>query len=151
MASYTNNDIRSALQKHISSLPGLTKYIVYDNVLFDAENPNPEDPTERATEYISTEYIPTINVPAVRGVNPQLYYQGIFTVTVFIGEGTGVFKAENYATIITEGFKATSGISYTNLSGEKISVSIRYVERQRGLVDTPWYFIPINIGWYIYN
>jgi hypothetical protein len=30
-------------------------------------------------------------------------------------------------------------------------VSIDYTERAQGLLDTPWYYIPITIGWYIYN
>ena len=26
-----------------------------------------------------------------------------------------------------------------------------YAERQQGFLDAPWYYVPINIGWYVYN
>jgi hypothetical protein len=52
---------------------------------------------------------------------------------------------------VIDAFAATTDISFTNGDAETIIVSIDYAERQQGMVDSPWYFVPINIGWYIYK
>ena len=135
------NDIRAALESKLSTTSGLPA-IAYENVAFE--------PTT-GTSFLKVQYLPTVTRPAVRGLNPQLRYQGVFSVTVFAPEGKGPATADDYANKVIDAFAATTDISFTNGDAETIIVSIDYAERQQGMVDSPWYFVPINIGWYIYN
>jgi hypothetical protein len=136
-----HNDIRAALETHISTTANLPN-IAYENVVFE--------PTT-GTSFIRVQYLPTVTRPAVRGLNPQLRYQGVFAVTVFTPEGNGPSTADDYVNKVINAFQATTDISFTNSQSETIKVSIDYAERQQGLIDSPWYYVPINIGWYIYK
>jgi hypothetical protein len=136
-----HNDIRAALETHISTTANLPT-IAYENVAFE--------PTT-GTSFIRVQYLPTVTRPAVRGLNPQLRYQGVFAVTVFTPEGNGPSTADDYVNKVINAFQATTDISFTNAQSETIKVSIDYAERQQGLIDSPWYYVPINIGWYIYK
>ena len=135
------NDIRAALESKLSTTSGLPA-IAYENVAFE--------PTT-GTSFLKVQYLPTVTRPAVRGLNPQLRYQGVFSVTVFAPEGKGPATADDYANKVIDAFAATTDISFTNGDAETIIVSIDYAERQQGMIDSPWYFVPINIGWYIYK
>ena len=135
------NDIRAALESHLDGTSGLPS-IAYENVAFE--------PTT-GTSFLKVQYLPTVTRPAVRGLNPQLRYQGIFAVTVFTPEGKGPAAADDYSNKVIDAFAATTDISFTNGDAETIKVSIDYAERQQGIIDSPWYFVPINIGWYIYK
>ena len=136
-----HNDIRAALETHISTTANLPT-IAYENVAFE--------PTT-GTSFIRVQYLPTVTKPAVRGLNPQLRYQGVFYVTVATPEGNGPSTADDYANKVINAFQATTDISFTNAQSETIKLSIDYAERQQGLIDSPWYYVPINIGWYIYK
>jgi len=136
-----HNDIRAALETHISTTANLPD-IAYENVAFE--------PTT-GTSFIRVMYLPTVTRPAVRGLNPQLRYQGVFAVTVFTPEGNGPSTADGYVNKVINAFQATTDISFTNAQSETIKLSIDYAERQQGLIDSPWYYVPINIGWYIYK
>jgi len=136
-----HNDIRAALETHISTTADLPD-IAYENVAFE--------PTT-GTSFIRVMYLPTVTRPAVRGLNPQLRYQGVFAVTVFTPEGNGPSTADGYVNKVINAFQATTDISFTNAQSETIKLSIDYAERQQGLIDSPWYYVPINIGWYIYK
>jgi len=136
-----HNDIRAALETHISTTANLPD-IAYENVAFE--------PTT-GTSFIRVQYLPTVTRPAVRGLNPQLRYQGVFAVTVFTPEGNGPSTADGYVNKVIDAFQATTDIPFTNAESETIKLSIDYAERQQGLIDSPWYYVPINIGWYIYK
>ena len=154
--------IRAALESHLSNISGLPD-IAYENV--------PYEPTT-GQSFIKAAYIPVVRRPAVRGLNPQQEYRGIFSLNVYAPEGTGPAACEDIAEKLLEGFEATTDISFDGLSdslltesggnlllesGDEIlidsvtKVSIDYAERDLALVDAPWYLIPVNIGWYIYN
>ena len=156
------NDIRAALESHLAGTSGLPS-IAYENVAFE--------PTT-GTSFLKVQYLPTVTRPAVRGLNPQLRYQGIFSVTVFAPEGKGPKEAGDYVNTVIDAFAATTSIYWSipedrilleseaflllesggkTLIDGVINVSIDYAERQQGIIDSPWYFVPINIGWYIYN
>ena len=136
-----HNDIRAALETHISTTANLPT-IAYENIAFE--------PTT-GTSFIRVQYLPTVTRPSVRGLNPQLRYQGVFAVTVFTPEGNGPSTADDYVNKVIDAFQATTDISFTNAQSETIKLSIDYAERQQGLIDSPWYYVPINIGWYIYK
>jgi len=134
------NDIRAALENKLANTASLPSDIAYENVSFS--------PTT-GTDYLQTFFIPTSRRPAVRGLNPQQRYQGIFSVNVYTPEGNGPATADSLANTILEAFEATTKISYTG--DETITVSIDYAERQQGFLDAPWYYVPVSIGWYCYN
>jgi len=131
-----HSDIRAALESKLSNISGIPP-IAYENV--------PYDPTT-GDSFIKSAYVPTLRRPAVRGLNPSQRYQGIFVVTVYCAEGNGPGVADGIANTVIENFEAATDVSLNNFN-----VSIDYAERQQGFLDTPWYYIPINIGWYIYN
>ena len=136
-----HNDIRAALETHISTTADLPT-VAYENVVFE--------PTT-GTSFLRVQYLPTVTRPAVRGLNPQLRYHGVFAVPVFTPEGNGPSTADDYVNKVINAFQATTDISFTNAQSETIKLSIDYAERQQGLIDSPWYYVPINIGWYIYK
>ena len=157
-----HKDIRAALEVHLSNQSGLPS-IAYENVPFS--------PTT-GQSYIQCRYIPTLRRPAVRGLNHQQRSDGVFQMLVYSPEGTGPATAEGYVDTLLEAFEATTHIYWDIVderllteqeafivteSGSKllatnaISVSIDYAERQQGFLDTPWYYIPVDIGWYTYK
>jgi hypothetical protein len=81
-----NNDIRAALESKLANTSGLPN-IAYENVSFS--------PTT-GTGFLQTAYIPTLRRPAVRGLNPQQRYQGVFVVTAYAPEGNGPKVANDY-------------------------------------------------------
>ena len=131
-----HSDIRAALESKLANIAGIPP-IAFDNV--------PYDPTT-GTSFIKSSYIPVTRVPAVRGLNPSQLYKGFYSVTVYCPEGNGPGVADGIANTVIENFEAATDVSLNNFN-----VSIDYAERQQGFLDTPWYYIPINIGWYIYN
>jgi|TARA_R110000824_G_scaffold55338_1_gene152557 hypothetical protein len=131
-----HSDIRAALESKLANIAGIPP-IAFDNV--------PYDPTT-GTSFIKSSYIPVTRVPAVRGLNPSQLYKGLYSVTVYCPEGNGPGVADGIANTVIENFEAATDVSLNNFN-----VSIDYAERQQGFLDTPWYYIPINIGWYIYN
>ena len=129
-------EIRAALETHLSSVTGLPQ-VAYENVPFN--------PTT-GVSYIQVFYIPTSRRPAVRGTSPQQRYEGIFAINCYAPEGSGPAAAETIAENVMTAFEATTSITLNN-----ITVSIDYSEVEQGLLDSPWFMVPVNIGWYAYN
>jgi hypothetical protein len=124
------NDIRAALETRLSNISNIPS-IAYENVPFDPVV---------GTSYVQSKFVPTLRRSAVMGSpNPQQRYQGLYAVTPHTPEKLGPSVADD------------TDISFTNSSNETIIVSIDYAERQQGFLDSPWYYVPINIGWYIYK
>ena len=140
MANDIYNTIRAALETKLSTTLVGTD-IAYENVAFS--------PTT-GTLSVKPTFIPTVTQPATRGLNPQLLYQGVFNVMVNAPEGSGPSLADTTCNTITNAFAATTDVSIV-VGADTYIVRIRYAERQQGRIDTPWYSVPINIGWYIYN
>ena len=140
MANDIYDSIRAALETKLVSTLGAVP-IAYENVAFE--------PTT-GTLFVKPVFIPTTTQPATRGSSPQLLYQGVFNVTVYAPEGNGPSQADNSCNTITNAFAATTDISFV-VGSDTYIVHVRYAERQQGRIDTPWYTVPVNIGWYIYN
>jgi hypothetical protein len=157
-----NRKIRAALETHLSTISGLP-YIAYENV--------PYEPTT-GQSFIRVAYMPTLRRPAVRGLNPQQEYRGLLALNVYAPEGSGPAVCEDIVEKLFNAFEATTDIFYDNVtdliltesegrllleSGDSILVEnvtrvcIDYAERSIGMTDAPWYLIPVNIGWFIYN
>jgi len=135
-----NRKIRAALETHLSTISGLPD-IAYENV--------PYEPTT-GQSFIRVAYMPTVRRPAVRGLNPQQEYRGLLALNVYAPEGSGPAVCEDIVEKLLEGFEATTDITY-NDGSDDYAVCIDYAERSIGITDAPWYLIPVNIGWFIYN
>lgn len=129
------DDIRSALEVKLNSVTDVPS-IAWENLSFS--------PTT-GQAYLKPRLIPTRREPAVRGLNPQMYYQGVFRIECYVPEGNGPSAADDLADKIIEAFEATTDV------GSSTIVSIRYAEREQGELDGAFFMIPVNIGWYIYR
>ena len=130
------DDIRSAFEVALNDVTDVPS-IAWENVSFT--------PTA-GQSYVKPRLLPTRREPAVRGTNPQMYYQGVFRVECYVPEGNGTAAGDDLADKIIEAFEAT-----TDLSHNTTFVSIRYAERELGEIDGAFYMIPVNIGWYCYK
>lgn len=130
------DDIRAALEVKLSTVADVPS-IGWENAQFSPTTGQP---------YVKPRLMPTRREPAVRGTNPQMYYQGIFRIECYVPEGAGPSAGDDLADKIMEAFEATTDVS----QGSTI-VSIRYAEREMAEIDGPFYMIPVNIGWYIYK
>tara|TARA_R110002020_G_scaffold148803_7_gene324885 strand:+ start:44 stop:469 length:426 start_codon:yes stop_codon:yes gene_type:complete len=135
------SNLRAALETHLTNISGIPD-IAYESVAYE--------PTV-GTSFVECKFRPTIRRPAVRGLNPQQRYQGVFSVTCYTPEGTGPAAADDLAKKVIDAFEATTDISYTNSDPETFILSIEYAEREQGFVDSPWYHVRVSIGWYIYH
>jgi len=122
-----------------TTLVGVTDIpdIAWENVTF---NPTTSEP------FVKARFAPTIREPAVRGLNPQMYYQGVFVVDVYVPEGVGPSVGDDIADSIIEAFDAPNDLTVNG-----VAITIRYAERELGTIEGAYYTIPVNIGWLIYN
>ena len=134
-------DIRAALEVRLSNVSGIPE-IAYENVNYT--------PTTN-TSFVVPRMVPVSRRPAVRGINPQKRYDGIFRVSCYVAEGNGPAAADDLANLVIDAFDATTDISYTNSDTETIIVSIDYAERNEGRPVDNWYEVVVDIGWYIYS
>jgi len=130
------DDIRAALEVKLGSITDVPS-IGWENLQFSPTTGQP---------YLKPRLIPTRREPAVRGINPQMYYQGIFRIECYVPEGVGPAAGDDLADKIMEAFEATTDVGQAGTI-----VSIRYAEREQAEIDGPFYMIPVNIGWYIYK
>tara|TARA_R100001086_G_C11828917_1_gene256139 strand:- start:182 stop:589 length:408 start_codon:yes stop_codon:yes gene_type:complete len=130
------DDIRKTLEVTLNSISGLPQ------VIWENTNVNPTT----GTTFIRPTVIPVTREPAHRGLNPQMYYTGLFRLDCFVDEGNGPAEADTIANTLIEAFEATTDITY-----DSVIVSIRNAERQQGIKDGAWYIVPVLISWYIYN
>ena len=131
-----HKSIRSALETQLANVSG-SPQIAYEGVSFV--------PTT-GTSYLQVLFAPVSRRPAVRGLNPQQRYDGLFSINCYAPEGHGPAVADTLAKNVINAFEAT-----TSLTSNNINVSIDYAERQQGFLDSPWYFVPVSIGWYAYT
>ena len=130
------DDIRAALETTLSSVTDVPS-VGWENVQFSPTTGQP---------YVKPRLIPTRREPAVRGTNPQMFYQGVFRVECYVPEDSGPSAGDELADKIIDAFEATTDVSYSGTI-----VSIRYAEREMAEIDGPFYMIPVNIGWDIYK
>lgn len=135
MADVTK-DIRRAFETTLNAISGIP-VIAWENVSIDPETDSP---------YIEPRLVPTIRRPAVRGPNPQMYYQGYYLVDVYAPKDKGPDEADTIASTIIDTFEATTDITYNS-----VEVSIRYAERDLGIKEGSFYKISVRLGYYTYN
>lgn len=156
------NDIRACLDTHLSGTTGIPT-IARQNVPFE--------PTT-GTSYIKADLIPTLRRPAVRGLNPQQRYDGLYSILICTPEGLGSGAGYDIADLLLDRFNATTDIVYTNpfdailqeggddllledssrlLLGSPTIVTIDYSEVRTSFLDSPFYCTPVTVAWYTYH
>lgn len=129
-------DIRRVFESELAGISSLPP-IAWENIAFDPET---------SEGYLEPQLFPSRREPATRGTSFKTFYQGYYLVRVYSPSGVGPSQADNYASTIIEHFEATSDISQAGTT-----VSIRYAERDSGVKDGAFYYVPVRIGYYIYN
>lgn len=135
----TFNNIRAALESEIANVTNIPSASnrAWENVSF---SPN------TGTTWVRMTLIPGEQRPAHLGTNPQIRYQGLFRIDIFVPEGDGAASADALADNIRDHFNVTDDFS----SGGD-TVRIRYSERGQGRSDPPWYTVPVTVSWYIFT
>jgi len=131
-----NDKIRSVLEARLSSITGIPD-IAWENVKYSPTTGRP---------FVQPLFLPTQQRPSVRGLNPILRYQGIFSVNCFVPEGNGPGAADDLANLIIDSFPAT-----TDLTDGTHYVTIEFAERQQGVLRSPWYMVTVDVDWYSYK
>lgn len=130
------NDIRACLDNHLAGTTGIPT-IARQNVPFE--------PTT-GTSFVKADMIPTSRRPAVRGLNPQKRYDGLYSLLICTPEGLGPGAGYDIADLLLARFDAATDIAYNGFI-----VSIDYSEVRTSFLDSPFYCTPITVGWYIYG
>jgi hypothetical protein len=129
------NDIRACLDTHLSGTVGIPT-IARQNVPFE--------PTT-GTSYVKADMIPTSRRPAVRGLNPQQRYDGLYSLLICTPEGLGPGAGYDIADLLLARFEAT-----TDISNAGLTISVDYSEVRTSFLDSPFYCTPITVAWYCY-
>jgi len=130
------NDIRACLDTHLSGTVGIPS-IARQNVPFE--------PTT-GTPFVKADLVPTSRRPAVRGLNPQQRYDGLYSLLICTPEGLGPGAGYDIADLLLDRFNATTDISNTGLI-----ISVDYSEVRTSFLDSPFYCTPVTVGWYVYK
>jgi hypothetical protein len=153
--------IRIALENKLNSISGIPP-IAWENVDYVRTS---------GTSFIEPMMMPTLREPAHRGLNPQMYYRGVFRINIYTPRSQGASAGETIAETIISNFEATTDIITEEndslltqdddllllQSGDEIVlngltvVSIEYADQEQGIPDGSFYVIPLNVGYYIYN
>lgn len=129
-------NIRKVFEEILANIPGVPA-IAWENVSFEPTSTEP---------YIQPRLVPTRREPAVRGLNPQMYYQGYYLFEVYVPEGSGPNLADELADTLITTFEATTDIT----DGTTI-IPLRYAERDLGTKEGAYYVVPVRVGWYVYH
>jgi len=130
------SEIRATFEKTLSDTTGIPT-VAWENVSF-----NPDS----TQSYLKVRMVPTRREPAVRGRNPQMYYQGYFLVECGVPEGSGPSVGDDLADLIMTTFDATDDITYNSTT-----LHIRYSERDLGTQEGSHYCVPVRVGFYLYT
>jgi hypothetical protein len=130
------NDIRACLDSHLTGTSGVPT-IARQNVPFE--------PTT-GTSFVKADLIPTSRRAAVRGLNPQKRYDGLYSLLICTPEGLGSGAGYDIADLLLARFDAATDVTYNGFI-----VSIDYSEVRTSYLDSPFYCTPVTVGWYIYG
>jgi hypothetical protein len=130
------NDIRACLDNRLAGTVGIPA-VAYQNV--------PYEPTT-GTPFIKVNMVPTSRRPAVRGLNPQQRYDGLYSILICTPENMGPGAGYDIADLLLDRFNAATDISFNGLI-----ISVDYSEVRTSFLDSPFYCTPVTIAWYVYN
>lgn len=156
------NQIRAALDTHISSISGLPTVV----------NQNLKYTPSEDTPFITTALVPATIRPAVMGLYPQQRYQGIYQLLICTPQGNGAGLGYGYADTILQHINVSDDISFSPSSDlllmqsgdtlllesgdallldNTIFVTVAYAEVGASYLDTPFYCTPVTISWFTYH
>lgn len=136
------NEIRATLDYRLLSGTGLP-VVSAENVKYN--------PTT-GVAFLKTTLTPTLRRPAVRGLNPQQRYDGIYTILICTPEGSGSGPAYDIADRLLGLFDATTDIEHPNyLITSDVIVHVDFSELDNSFLDSPFFCTPVNVFWYTYN
>ena len=130
------DDIREALDSALAGLSGLPE-VFFRNAPEEDSTPIP---------YLSTRISFTSRRPATRGPNPQHRYEGIYRIIICVPKRSGTGQALRYAEILTQAFDGS-----TDIDGATKTVSIDFTELASDFEQDPYWCIPVDVNWYIYD
>lgn len=133
--------ILAALETTLMTVEGIPD-VAFENVHYS--------PTT-GTPFIRTRFIPIARRNVFLGQQPDgkpydQRYVGLFQLVLNYPESKGQKDTNQMISKIAEKFDATKDIYF-----EDVAVTIRYVERVRGIPDGPWFKTPVNINWHSYT
>lgn len=134
--------IQAALETRVKDIAGVP-YVAYENVKYD--------PTT-GVSHLRTRFIPISRTQKVLGINEDngkpfwLDYQGIFQIVINVPESQGSKETNDLVNNICDTFETA-----TDLEFEDVFVTIKKVERTRGINETPWFKTSVNIHWYSHS
>ena len=131
----------AALENRVKELEDLPQ-VAFENSIFVPKTNTP---------YIRTRFMPFDRRPASCGVGnngkPFLQkYQGIFQLLLNYPESKGQGPTNRMVNEICDKFEAATDISFQGMY-----LTIKQVERMRGISDAPWFKTPVNIHWFSYH
>lgn len=156
------NNIRACLDNYLKDTSGIPA-IAFQNTPYQIVN---------GTSYIRTKFVPVSIRPAVRGLDPQKLYKGIYQIVICTPENIGAGAGYDIADTLVSRFKATTDISYNVPSDgilteggagiltengnslvveRQINLTVDYTEVGTSFLDSPFYCTPVTVAWYIYN
>lgn len=135
------DNILAALETRVLSLTDVPD-IAFENVKYIPKT----DVT-----YLRTRFMPMDRRPASCGIGPDLkpymqHYYGVFQIVINCPESKGQAETNKIVNEICDKFEAATDISH-----EDVYVTIKQVERMRGISEAPWYKTPVNIHWFSYT
>ena len=133
--------IQAALETRMTQLVNSPK-VVFENVKYE--------PTTNVP-YLRTRFMPIDRRPASCGIGSDLkpymqYYYGLFQVVLNFPESQGSRATNIMVAELIDKFEAA-----TDLSFDGVYVTIKQIERMRGINDGPWFKTPVNIYWHSYS
>lgn len=135
-------EIRKALETRLLTVAGITLTdVAWDNFKFDpASRLNASDPAN-STPFYRCSLRPLSSRRTT--LDTGMLNRGLLLVDVFYPEGFGASLAEAKADAIIDKFQPED-----ILTENSKQIRVRYSERAGGIVDAPWFMIPITISWY---
>lgn len=132
----TLNAVRVALENHLNTTTPPLPAIAWGNVPFI--------PTT-GTSYLRAEFIPAARRPIVMGPDPKQRASGLFFVTVFTPEDQGAETGMVLADTLLARFNGSDAVV-----APTVTVRLEYSTVKMPLRATPFYAIPVEIGWYAF-
>ncbi len=129
------DDIRSALETHLNSTPSLPT-VAWENVKFEPIT---------GVQCLRVRLINTAREPAVRGLNPQYRYQGVFQILVCSPEGVGPSANQTLVNTLVDRFQTGD-----DMTSNGVAVTVKNTEAMGAYNNSPWYVTPVNIHWFAY-
>ena len=103
------------------------------------------------TPYIKTLFLPADRRPRSLGIdidNKPFFqrYEGIFQLLLHYPSDKGQHATNTMVNAIIDKFEATTDLEFGG-----VYVTIKQVERMKGMTESPWFKTPVNIHWYSYS